>query len=208
MVAAENEPSKTPRRAISKRLRYEVLRRDNHTCRYCGGTAPDVALTVDHVTPVALGGSDDPSNLVAACRDCNSGKSATPPGAPLVADVAQDALRWAQAMQAVAIAFEDQYHRRQDTYAEFEDAWVNWTYGDGKEFPRDADCKQSVDNWLKLGMSMPLLVECIEIAMRKQIGPDNRWRYFCGVTWNRLTDLQNAARRALAAADDDPWGQP
>lgn len=33
---------------VSKRLRYEVLRRDSHTCRYCGGAAPDVKLTVDH----------------------------------------------------------------------------------------------------------------------------------------------------------------
>ena len=27
--------------AVSKRLRYEILRRDNHTCRYCGASAPD-----------------------------------------------------------------------------------------------------------------------------------------------------------------------
>lgn len=26
--------------AVSKRLRHEVMRRDNHTCRYCGGGAP------------------------------------------------------------------------------------------------------------------------------------------------------------------------
>ncbi|AWN05089.1 HNH endonuclease [Gordonia phage Easley] len=39
--------------AVSKRLRYEILRRDNHTCRYCGATAPDVPLTVDHVVPVS-----------------------------------------------------------------------------------------------------------------------------------------------------------
>jgi 5-methylcytosine-specific restriction endonuclease McrA len=66
---------------VSKRARYEVLRRDNHTCRYCGGKAPDVALTVDHVTPVALGGTDGPGNLVAACRDCNAGKAASHPDA-------------------------------------------------------------------------------------------------------------------------------
>lgn len=55
--------------AISKRLRFEVLRRDNHMCRYCGRGAPDVALTVDHVVPVALGGHSDPTNLVTACVD-------------------------------------------------------------------------------------------------------------------------------------------
>ena len=30
---------------------------------------------VDHVTPMAMGGSDDPSNLVAACRPCNDRKA-------------------------------------------------------------------------------------------------------------------------------------
>lgn len=63
--------------AVSKRLRYEVLRRDSHTCRYCGASAPDVLLRVDHVTPVALGGTDTPENLVTACDPCNSGKSST-----------------------------------------------------------------------------------------------------------------------------------
>jgi 5-methylcytosine-specific restriction endonuclease McrA len=31
---------------VNKRTRFEVFKRDNHTCRYCGGTAPDVVLTV------------------------------------------------------------------------------------------------------------------------------------------------------------------
>ena len=61
--------------AVSKRLRYEILRRDRYTCRYCGASAPDAPMRVDHVTPVALGGTDHPSNLVAACEPCNSGKA-------------------------------------------------------------------------------------------------------------------------------------
>ena len=81
--------------AISKRTRYEVLRRDDHRCRYCGAAAPDVKLTIDHVVPVSLGGSDEPGNLVAACPDCNAGKAASNPDAPLVADVSDKAIRWA-----------------------------------------------------------------------------------------------------------------
>lgn len=34
------------RKPISKRLRYEILRRDDHQCRYCGATAPHTPLTV------------------------------------------------------------------------------------------------------------------------------------------------------------------
>lgn len=79
--------------AVSKRLRYEILRRDNHACRYCGATAPTVKLNVDHVIPQALGGSDKPTNLVTACADCNSGKTSSLPNATPVADVEQGALR-------------------------------------------------------------------------------------------------------------------
>lgn len=65
--------------AVSKRLRYEVLRRDKQTCQYCGARAPQTPLTVDHVVPRTLGGSDQPDNLVAACFDCNAGKSSSRP---------------------------------------------------------------------------------------------------------------------------------
>lgn len=66
----------TPRGSIPARLRFAILARDNFTCRYCGRMAPAVALTIDHVTPVAEGGSDDEGNLVAACDECNMGKGA------------------------------------------------------------------------------------------------------------------------------------
>lgn len=83
--------------AVSKRLRYEVLRRDNHACRYCGAAAPDAKLHVDHVIPQSLGGPDHPTNLVTACTDCNAGKTSSMPGAATVADVDQDAFRQAVA---------------------------------------------------------------------------------------------------------------
>ncbi|MCZ4509941.1 HNH endonuclease [Streptomyces sp. ActVer] len=79
--------------AVSKRLRYEILRRDNHACRYCGATAPNVTLNVDHVIPKSLGGSDKPTNLVTSCADCNAGKTSSMPNAEPVADVDQEAFR-------------------------------------------------------------------------------------------------------------------
>jgi hypothetical protein len=79
--------------AVSKRLRYEILRRDNHACRYCGATAPGAKLNVDHVIPQALGGSDKPTNLVTSCADCNAGKTSSMPNAMPVADVDQETFR-------------------------------------------------------------------------------------------------------------------
>lgn len=79
--------------AVSKRLRYEILRRDNHACRYCGAAAPGVKLNVDHVIPQSLGGSDKPDNLVTSCAACNGGKTSSLPNATPVADVEQDTFR-------------------------------------------------------------------------------------------------------------------
>lgn len=58
------------------RIRWEVLQRDDFTCRYCGQFAPSVLLTASHVVPQSEGGTDDPANLVAACYACIQGKKA------------------------------------------------------------------------------------------------------------------------------------
>lgn len=76
--------------AIGKRLRFQIFRRDNFACRYCGTAAKDGAvLEVDHVHPRSDGGKDVPTNLITACEGCNSGKSDIPLNAPLVDDVPQ-----------------------------------------------------------------------------------------------------------------------
>ena len=68
------------RKPIGKRKRFAVLSRDSFTCQYCGASAPNVMLHVDHVVPVSKGGRDDIGNLVTACFSCNVGKSDTPFG--------------------------------------------------------------------------------------------------------------------------------
>ena len=63
------------RKEIPKRVRFEVFKRDKFTCQYCGASAPDVSLEIDHINPVAKGGTNEILNLVTACRDCNRGKT-------------------------------------------------------------------------------------------------------------------------------------
>lgn len=63
------------RKAISKKLRFEVFKRDGFKCQYCGESAPDVILHVDHIHPVSKGGDNDVMNLITSCAACNSGKS-------------------------------------------------------------------------------------------------------------------------------------
>lgn len=59
---------------ISLRLRFAILERDGYRCVYCGRSSQGVSLEVDHVIPRACGGSNDSTNLVTACFDCNHGK--------------------------------------------------------------------------------------------------------------------------------------
>lgn len=66
------------RSSVPPRIRFEVLRRDGFRCTYCGRSAREgVVLHVDHVIPVAGGGSNDIENLVAACSGCNQGKGSS-----------------------------------------------------------------------------------------------------------------------------------
>lgn len=199
---------------VSKRLRYEVLRRDNHACRYCGRTAPEVKLTIDHVVPVALGGSDEPSNLVTACQECNSGKSSATPDQPLVEDVSQDALRWSSAISDAANALLAARERTAATRQPFVDAWNDWTYqgwttgAGGKRTygpvtePLPVAWEQKVDSILASGLPMELLIECVDITMSRK-GVKDRFSYMCGVAWNKVATLREIAASIAVATKDD-----
>jgi len=64
------------RKSLSKKVRFEVFKRDKFQCQYCGKKAPDVVLNVDHIDPVAKGGTNEVINLITSCFDCNQGKKA------------------------------------------------------------------------------------------------------------------------------------
>lgn len=59
---------------LSPKKRFEVLKRDNFRCQYCGKTGKDVTLEVDHIKPRSKWGTDDMENLITCCRECNMGK--------------------------------------------------------------------------------------------------------------------------------------
>jgi len=67
--------SNAKRKAISKKSRFEVFKRDSFKCQYCGQSSPDVILHVDHIKPVSKGGDNSIINLITACQGCNSGKT-------------------------------------------------------------------------------------------------------------------------------------
>lgn len=197
---------------LSKRLRYEILRRDNHTCRYCGASAPDVALTVDHVVPQALGGSNEPSNLVAACRDCNSGKASTTPDAPLVDQVSDDAIRWAKAMERAAEIDRTKRDDDRQFANNFVDVLVAYMKADPNEetyilpMPHHVGGREGLHRTIiqfrDAGLDLDDLDACLRTAITKRtINEDTVWRYFCGVCWRLIEDRQAKARALLVGEE-------
>jgi hypothetical protein len=189
--------------AVSKRLRFEILRRDNHACRYCGATAPEAKLTVDHVIPVALGGGDIPENLVTACWDCNSGKSSVPADAPLLADVEADALRWSRAMTQVAAIRAQEIESRAFIADWFKNLWQAWHYGpDRNPIPAPDGGFTAVLKFFDAGLTEIEIEDLLNVAMRaSHISPDSTWRYFCGCCWKRIRENAEMAADILKAEE-------
>ncbi len=189
--------------AVSKRLRYEILRRDNHTCRYCGASAPDVPLRVDHVTPVALGGTDTPDNLVASCEPCNSGKSSSTVASATVTEVSDDALRWADAMKQAADRLLEQEAPKLEYRDAFLTEWNRW--GAGKSEARKlvelpGDWKSSLERFRIAGLPAWTWADIVDASMgNEKVLRVNKFKYCCGIAWNRVTELQEEAGRLVDA---------
>lgn len=77
-IGADSRASSPKRKPLSKKLRFDVFKRDGFICQYCGAHPPAVILHVDHINPVARGGINRIDNLITSCEPCNLGKGARP----------------------------------------------------------------------------------------------------------------------------------
>lgn len=55
--------------------RRNCMKRDSHTCQYCGKQPTSEKLTIDHVFPQCRGGKSSWLNCVASCLPCNFKKA-------------------------------------------------------------------------------------------------------------------------------------
>lgn len=75
---------------ISGAVQQKVWVADDYKCMYCGKPMGQVQLTIDHFMPLEMGGKNDPSNYLSACRKCNKDKGGMDPRAWC----AQDKVKW------------------------------------------------------------------------------------------------------------------
>lgn len=69
-----SNPGKFLSRTIPPLTNRELFLRDAHLCMYCGHEHKESQLTRDHVIPLSGGGRDRWSNVVTACKHCNTHK--------------------------------------------------------------------------------------------------------------------------------------
>jgi len=174
--------------AVPKATRFQVLKRDGHRCQYCGASAPDVKLTVDHAIPSALGGDDKPSNLVAACVDCNAGKGASNPDNDLVERLSAESATYALAMANKTAAI---VQRLKDERAYADRFFAHWeATAPVPPYTLDADWRASVRRWHAQGVPIELLEYGIDVAAEKEkrggLSLDGVFRYMAGVVYTTL----------------------
>lgn len=174
------------RQPMPAKRRFEIFKRDGFACIYCGATPPGVLLHVDHIVAVAEGGSDDDDNLATACQRCNLGKGARPlvvTPQSLADKAAETAEREAQVRGWAEVLRE----KRERLDAE---AWdVAEVLYPGCESVLKSELA-SIRRFIER-IGFPLVQEAAEVAAATSIYSDRRrFRYFCGVCWNRVRVIE------------------
>lgn len=172
------------RSPISKKVRFDVFKRDGFQCSYCGAHPSEIVLLeVDHVHPVAEGGTNDIDNLVTACFDCNRGKGAEP-----LSSIPQSL----EEKAAIVAEREGQiraYYQILELQKERKDEEA-WSVAD-IFMQRFADDSISRDRMISIRMFLERLNvfavrESMEIACAKKYNEEPAFKYFCGVCWNKI----------------------
>lgn len=157
--------SMTKRKPTSKRLRFDVFKRDAFTCQYCGAQPPNAVLVCDHIDPVKLGGLTTIDNLVTSCETCNQGKAANPLGA-IVKRPDADLMFLEMQQEIVELKrFQQAQSQRDELLRQIadsmQDAWMDIT---GDEYPPD----QSMFIQLLHKYSPDIVKQAILVAAKRE----------------------------------------
>lgn len=179
------------RKSLSKKMRFDVFKRDGFQCQYCGSTPPSVVLEVDHIHPVSKGGKNRVDNLLTSCFDCNRGK-----GAGLI-EVAPQTVADKAAVLAEKMAQLKAFERLQRSKRKSEEQsidLVEQAYSNNFEGYIFKDrFRESVRGFLQ---SMPVydVVDAMNRACSKINDKEKALKYFCGICWNIIKGGGNGTR--------------
>jgi len=174
------------RKAISTKRRFDIFKRDNFTCQYCGSTPPSVVLEVDHIVPVARGGKNDTDNLVSACFNCNRGKAANS-----LQSVPQSLADKAEAVKEAEAQLKGFYKilkKKKDRLEE--EAWQVAEIMDPgcSEKGFKIAWRKSILMFLQK-LDFYEVMESMDLAKEKKPqGTYSTFMYFCGICWRKIKE--------------------
>lgn len=179
---------KMKRKSISKKLRFEIFKRDGFVCQYCGAHPPETILEPDHINPVVNGGGNDMDNLVTSCFDCNRGKAgnlltAIPKSLKQRADEVREREEQIAGYREV---IQGSLDRIEDDMWQVADALIPGSSEGGIR----RDWLQSI-KMFNAKLPLHVVTDAAEIARAKYgYSKSKRFPYFCGICWNRVREEQ------------------
>lgn len=177
------------RKSISKKKRFEILKRDGFSCQYCGAHPPQVILQVDHITPIKKGGDNSEDNLITSCQPCNIGK-----GVVSLIDIPTSLKDKAKAIEESElqikgyneIAMAKKYRIDDEAWriaASLENVQMVEKYNSLK--------LQSIKLFLNR-LDFASVIDAAEKSFAKfQFSENKTFRYFCGICWKRIKGNDN-----------------
>ena len=186
----------TPRRPISKALRFAVLERDEFRCQYCGATPKNGALEVDHIIPVSKGGETSAENLITSCEPCNKGKSNKHVKAAPVPDMADMAAEYEAKRKAIE-KWRREYTRMCQVIASAV-AELRRSVSVAEHVLASAIREYGVDE-------VAYAVEAVQVKGIPRVEYENQTKYLYGVLRNRAGQGYEAPRKAAIPRSSCPF---
>ena len=174
---------------LSKKLRFEVFKRDCFKCQYCGSTPPGIILEVDHIVPVSKDGTNEIDNLITSCFDCNRGKSNRDLSS--LPESTADKMEQMHEKEAQYLAFKKAQQKIQSRIKKelngIEAVYSH--YFEGFEFT-DRFKNGSVRTFVKL-LGFVKVEQAMHTACGRMFDENKALKYFCGICWNKIREEDN-----------------
>lgn len=156
------------RKALSKKTRFEVFKRDSFTCQYCGQKAPDVVLNVDHILPVKEGGTNELLNLITSCFPCNNGKRARKLDDNSVVARQRDQLQYVQERKEQIEFMLEWKKSLENVEEEYIQMIIGYVETKITPYTLNDNGKTNIIGWLKT-FKVEEILEAIDISAKKNI---------------------------------------
>lgn len=174
----------TKRKPISKKLRFEVFKRDLFTCQYCGSKPPKSILEIDHIKPVSKGGNNAEDNLITSCFDCNRGKGAN--SLSISIKSIEEKLLTQKEKEEQMRAFEKMLSQKKALPTRRKNQ-LDEIFHDRTGYYFSDSFSTSVIEFLKK-LPKEEVFNALDLALSRVSDPGSSLKYFCGICWAKIRE--------------------